>query len=253
MKIDVLTTFPNIFDSYMCESMMKEAQKKGKLQFFAHDLRDWTHDVHRTTDDYVYGGGDGLIMKCAPIFDAVDSLFAGDKPRTIIAAPQGEVLSDKLACELSKEDALLFICGHYEGLDERVYSLADDVISIGDYVLTSGELGVQVIVDAVVRKIPGVLGAENGAVNESFTQYLLEHPQYTRPDNFRGMEVPKVLLQGNHKKIAAFNREESIRRTWELRPDLIEMALRNNALDESDLKTLEKVKVQAARTEKHGV
>ena len=246
MKIDVLTTFPNIFDSYMRESMMKEAQKKGKLEFCAHNLRDWTHDAHRTTDDYVYGGGDGLIMKCEPIFEAVDSLFGEKKPHTIIAAPQGEVLSDKIACELSKEDALLFICGHYEGLDERVYSLADDVISIGDYVLTSGELGVQVIVDAVVRKIPGVLGAENGAVNESFTQYLLEHPQYTRPENFRGMKVPNVLLQGNHKKIAAFNREESIRRTWELRPDLIEMALRNNALKTSDLKTLEKVKVQAA-------
>ena len=126
-----------------------------------------------------------------------------------------------------------------------MYSLANDVISIGDYVLTSGELGVQVIIDAVVRKIPGVLGAENGAVNESFTQYLLEHPQYTRPENYRGMRVPEVLLQGNHAKIAAFNREESIKRTWQLRPDLIEQALRNNALDVADLKTLEKVKLQA--------
>ena len=253
MKIDVLTTFPNVFDSYMNESMMKQAQKKGKLEFFAHNLRDWTHDAHRTTDDYVYGGGDGLIMKCEPIFEAIDSLFPENKPRTVIAAPQGKVLNDKIACDLSREDALLFICGHYEGLDERVYSLADDVISIGDYVLTSGELGVQVIIDAVVRKIPGVLGAENGAVNESFTQFLLEHPQYTRPENYRGMKVPEVLLQGNHKKIDAYNRQESIRRTWNLRPDLIELALRNNALDDADLKTLENVKQQAPRFYEHGV
>ncbi len=140
---------------------------------------------------------------------------------------------------------MLFICGHYEGLDERVYSLADDVLSIGDYVLTSGELGCQVIIDAVVRKIPGVLGAESGAVNESFSDYLLEHPQYTRPENFKGMKVPDVLLGGNHREIEAFNRSESIKRTWKLRPDLIEVALRKNALNVADLKTLEKVKLDA--------
>lgn len=244
MRIDVLTTFPNIFDSYMSESMMKQACKKGKLEFCAHNLRDWTHDAHHTTDDYVYGGGDGLVMKCEPIFEAVESLFPDKKPRTIIAAPQGSVFSDEIATELSKEDSLLFICGHYEGIDERAYSLADDVISIGDYVLTSGELGCQVIIDAVVRKIPGVLGAENGAVNESFTNCLLEHPQYTRPENFRGMAVPDVLLQGNHREIDAFNREEAIKRTWQLRPDLIEVALRKNALNDADLKILEKVKHQ---------
>lgn len=245
MRIDVLTTFPNIFDSYMSESMMKQATKRNKLDFVAHDLRDWTHDVHRTTDDYVYGGGDGLIMKCEPIFEAVDDLFDGAKPRTVIAAPQGRVFDDKIALALSKEEHLLFICGHYEGLDERVYSLADDVLSIGDYVLTSGELGCQVIIDAVVRKIPGVLGAESGAVNESFSDYLLEHPQYTRPENFKGMKVPDVLLGGNHREIEAFNRSESIKRTWKLRPDLIEVAIRKNALNVADLKTLEKVKLDA--------
>lgn len=245
MRIDVLTTFPNIFDSYMSESMMKQAQRRGKLSFFTHDLRDWTHDAHRTTDDYVYGGGNGLVMKCEPIFEAVDDLFAQKKPHTIIAAPQGKVFDDKIALQLSKEEHLLFICGHYEGIDERAYSLADDILSIGDYVLTSGELGCQVIIDAVVRKIPGVLGAESGAKNESFSDYLLEHPQYTRPEEFRGLRVPEVLTKGNHKEIEAFNRKESIKRTWELRPDLIEIALRNNALNGADLKTLEKLKSDA--------
>ena len=242
MKIDILTTFPHVFDSYMSESMMKQAQKKGKLEFFAHDLREWTHDKHRKTDYYVYGGGDGLIMKCEPIFEAVEDLFGEKKPRTIIPAPHGKVFDDKTASDLSKEESLLFICGHYEGLDERVYTLADDILSIGDYVLTSGELGCQVIIDAVVRKIPGVLGAETGAEKESFADYLLEHPQYTRPENFRGMRVPRVLLDGNHHEIDAFNRREAIKRTWKARPDLIEVALRENALNVADLSMLESVK-----------
>lgn len=221
---------------------MKQAKKKGKLEFFAYDLREWTHDKHRKTDDYVFGGGDGLIMKCEPIFEAVEDLFGEKKPRTIIPAPHGKVFDDKIALDLSKEQSLLFICGHYEGLDERVYSLADDVLSIGDYVLTSGELGCQVIVDAVARKIPGVLGAETGAEKESFADYLLEHPQYTRPENFRDMKVPRVLLDGNHHEIDAFNRREAIKRTWKARPDLIEVALRENALNDADLSLLEKVK-----------
>ena len=245
MRIDILTTFPHIFDSYMSESMMRQAQKKHKLEFLAHDLREWTHDTHRTTDDYVYGGGEGLVMKCEPIFEATEDLFGNKKPRTIIPAPHGRVFDDKIASELAKEENLLFICGHYEGLDERVYSLADDILSIGDYVLTSGELGCQVIIDAVVRKIPGVLGAETGAEKESFADYLLEHPQYTRPENFRGMRVPHVLLEGNHHDINAYNRREAIRRTWKARPDLIEVALREDALNVSDLATLEKVKSEA--------
>ncbi len=243
MKIDILTTFPSIFDSYMNESMMKLAQERGLLEFMAHDLREWTHDKHRTTDDYVYGGGDGLVMKCEPIFEAMDDI-AGKRSdvHVVIPAPHGRVFDDKVASTLSDRPRLLFICGHYEGLDERVYSLADDIISIGDYVLTSGELATQVIVDAVVRKIPGVLGAESGAERESFVDYLLEHPQYTRPKDFRGMSVPEVLTQGDHSEIEKFNRFESIRRTWSVRPDLIEQALRRGLLSTSDLTMLQEIK-----------
>lgn len=243
MRIDCLTTFPQIFDSYMNASMMKRAQDKGLLEFFAHDLRKWTHDAHRTTDDYVFGGGDGLVMMCAPIFEAMDELNAEGAARVIIAAPQGKVLDDKLAKELSQEDHLLFICGHYEGIDERVYSLATDCISIGDYVLTSGELSSMVIIDAAVRKIPGVLGAATGAEKESFSNTLLEQPQYTRPACFRGMDVPEVLLSGDKSAIDRFNRCEAIRRTWISRPDLIEIALRRGELDEQDQEFLRSLKV----------
>ena len=260
MRIDCLTTFPHIFDSHMNESIMMRAQNNGYLEFHAHNLRNWTHDAHRTTDDYVYGGGVGLLMKCEPIYEAAEELIgkeevslrisdylSGNKSanrnvRVIIAGPQGRTFDDRLACELSLEKHLLFICGHYEGLDERVYALADDVVSIGDYVLTSGELASTVIIDATVRKIPGVLGAETGAINESFSDYLLEQPQYTRPDSYRGMDVPSVLLSGNDSKIDKFNRESSIRRTWNSRPDLIERALRDNLLSTEDLKILDKVK-----------
>lgn len=246
MRIDCLTTFPNIFDSYMNESMMKRAQEKGILEFFAHQLRDWTHDSYQKTDDYVYGGGEGLVMKCEPIFEAIDDLTAREnsaKPRIIIAAPQGKVFDDALATELSCEENLIFICGHYEGIDERVYCLATDVISIGDYVLTSGELSSMVIIDAVVRKIPGVLNAENGAINESFASSLLEHPQYTRPASYRGLDVPEVLTSGNDKAIQDFNRHEAIRRTWTSRPDLIEQALRRKELSEEDQEFLRSLKL----------
>lgn len=243
MKIDVLTTFPAIFDSYMSESMMKLAQKKSLLEFKTYDLRDWTHDSHRTTDDYIYGGGDGLVMKCEPIFEAVDDIVEDQaKTRIVIPAPQGKVFDDKVATHLSKSEHLLFICGHYEGIDERVYSLADDVISIGDYVLTSGELSTQVIIDAIVRKIPGVLGAADGAEKESFVECLLEHPQYTRPSEYRGLEVPQVLLDGNHAEIEKFNRQEAIKRTWKNRPDLIEVALRKDILSKSDIDYLNTLK-----------
>lgn len=269
MIIETLSTFPDMYESVMGASMMRIAQEKGILDFKAHDLRDWTHDRHRTTDDEPYGGGDGLVMKCAPIFEAYESLCAspcggsdaatrasgegasdvagqmlGDssgagqapgegsasaaadraasKPYTIFLAPQGRRFDDACACELAKQDRLLFICGHYEGIDERAYTLADEVISLGDYVLTSGELASMVVIDAVVRKLPGVLGAETGALGESFADGLLEYPQYTRPGNFNGMEVPAVLLSGNHGAVDRWRREQSLERTYRLRPDLLE-------------------------------
>lgn len=280
MIIETLSTFPDMYESVMGASMMRIAQEKGILDFKAYDLRDWTHDRHRTTDDEPYGGGDGLVMKCAPIFEAYESLCAspcggsdaadrasgegsadaagqipGDssgaaqtpgegsasadaeqalsaasaaadqaasRPYTIFLAPQGRRFDDACACELAKQDRLLFICGHYEGIDERAYTLADEVISLGDYVLTSGELASMVVIDAVVRKLPGVLGAETGALGESFADGLLEYPQYTRPANFNGMEVPAVLLSGNHGAVDRWRREQSLERTYRLRPDLLE-------------------------------
>ncbi len=170
MKIETLSVFPHCYDSVMGESMMRIAQEKGILEFTAHDLRDWTHDKHRTTDDEPYGGGQGLVMKCEPIFEATDELFsqALTKPYTIFLSPTGEVFNKAIALELSQKEHLFFICGHYEGIDERAYSLADRVLSIGDYVLTSGELASMVIIDAVVRRLDGVLGDEGSSVDESF-------------------------------------------------------------------------------------
>ena len=231
MKIQTLSTFPHMFDSVMGASIMKRAQDKGILDFHAYDLRDWTHDRHRTTDDDPFGGGQGLVMKCEPIFEAYDALCALDqvKPKTIFLSPVGVPFTDAVAKELATEKSLLFICGHYEGIDERVYSLADMTISLGDYVLTSGELASMVIIDAVVRKIPGVLGSYVGSIDESFNDGLLEYPQYTRPASFRGMDVPQELLSGNHALIAKWRREQSIRRTLELRPDLLDGATLSSA------------------------
>lgn len=222
MRIDTLSTFPGMFESVMGASMMRIAREKGILDFHAHDLRDWTHDRHRTTDDEPYGHGHGLVMKCGPIFEAHDDLASqGERPFTVFLAPQGEPFSDAIAKRLALEPRLLFICGHYEGIDERAYTLADQVLSIGDYVLTSGELASMVVIDAVVRKLPGVLGASEGAVDESFNDGLLEYPQYTRPAVFRGMEVPDVLRSGDHKAVDVWRRHQSIERTYRLRPDLL--------------------------------
>lgn len=246
MIIETLSTFPSMYDSVMGASMMRIAQEKGILRFLAHDLRDWTHDRHRTTDDDPYGGGDGLVMKCEPLFEAYDDLTcevgaggeALPRPCTIFLAPHGEPFDDALACELAREERLLFVCGHYEGIDERVYTLADHVISLGDYVLTSGELASMVVIDAAVRKLPGVLGAAEGPVDESFTSGLLEYPQYTRPADFRGMRVPEVLTSGNHAAIARWRREQSLARTAAARPDLIAAAEATGRLTPADQKFL---------------
>ena len=327
MLIETLSTFPHMYDSVMGESMMKRAQEKGILEFRAHDLRDWTHDRHRTTDDDPYGGGAGLVMKCDPIFEAVEAIlgkefveaklasamgepggisggahqassaanaispvgcraerglserlsttrkpapgglassspmveFGGDvgcpdrassaAPQIVFLAPQGRPFDDAYADKLAAADHLLFICGHYEGIDERVYALADHVISLGDYVLTSGELASMVVIDAAVRKLPGVLGAAEGPVDESFTSGLLEYPQYTRPADFRGMAVPEVLTSGNHAAIARWRREQSLARTAAARPDLIaaaEAAGRLTPADQKFLKLLEPAPTGAA-------
>ena len=327
MLIETLSTFPHMYDSVMGESMMKRAQEKGILEFRAHDLRDWTHDRHRTTDDDPYGGGAGLVMKCEPIFEAVEAIlgkefveaklasamgepggisggahqassaanaispvgcraerglserlsttrkaapgglassstmveFGGDAgcpdrassaaPQIVFLAPQGRPFDDAYADKLAAADHLLFICGHYEGIDERVYALADHVISLGDYVLTSGELASMVVIDAAVRKLPGVLGAADGPVDESFTSGLLEYPQYTRPADFRGMRVPEVLTSGNHAAIARWRREQSLARTAAARPDLIaaaEAAGRLAPADQKFLKLLEPAPTGAA-------
>lgn len=223
MRIETLSTFPEIFDSYMNASIMKRAQDKGKLDFITYNLRDWTHDPHQTTDDKPYGGGAGQLMLCEPIFEAMDEIVSkfNQKPHVIFLAPTGKPFKDKDAKDLIKKDRLIFVCGHYEGIDERAYSLADATYSLGDFVISSGELASMVIIDAVVRKIPGVLGAADGADDESFADGHLEYPQYTRPAEFRGMKVPEVLLSGNHAKIAEWKREQSEKRTRELRPDLL--------------------------------
>ena len=224
MKIETLSTFPSMFDSVMGTSIMRIAQEKGALDFAAHDLRDWTHDKHRTTDDYPFGGGQGLVMKPEPIFEAYDDLVernGGVAPYTVFLAPVGQPFNDKVAGQLAEQDHLLFICGHYEGIDERVYSLADTCISLGDYVLSSGELASMVVIDAVVRKLPGVLGNDASALDESFSDGLLEYPQYTRPASYRGMDVPEVLLSGDHAAVDAWRRQQSIERTAKLRPDLL--------------------------------
>lgn len=270
MLIETLSTFPHMYDSVMGESMMKRAQEKGVLEFRAHDLRDWTHDRHRTTDDDPYGGGAGLVMKCDPIFEAVEAILGKEfveaklaaappqgesqqrssaAPQIVFLAPQGRPFDDAYADKLAAADHLLFICGHYEGIDERVYTLADHVISLGDYVLTSGELASMVVIDAAVRKLPGVLGAAEGPVDESFTSGLLEYPQYTRPADFRGMAVPEVLTSGNHAAIARWRREQSLARTAAARPDLIadaEAAGRLTPADQKFLKLLEPAPTGAA-------
>ena len=238
MRIDTISTFPGMFESVMGASMMRIARDRGILDFHAHDLRDWTHDRHRTTDDEPFGHGHGLVMKCEPIFEAHEAVAAqGPKPCTVFLAPQGERFDDALASELAGEERLLFVCGHYEGIDERAYTLADRVLSIGDYVLTSGELASMVVIDAVVRKIPGVLGAAQGAKDESFNGGLLEYPQYTRPAVFRGMEVPAVLRSGDHAAVDLWRRRQSLERTLRLRPDLLEHAALT-AEDEAYLRSL---------------
>lgn len=225
MKIDVLSLFPDMFSGVFGQSILKKAQEKSAVQFQVLDFREFSTNKHRNVDDYPYGGGAGMVLTPQPLFDAVETLTkeASEKPRIILLCPQGESFSQKKAEELSQEQHLIFLCGHYEGYDERIREhLVTDEISIGDYVLTGGELGAMVVIDAVTRLLPGVLGKEESHLQDSFSTGLLEHPQYTRPADFRGMKVPDVLMSGNHKNIEEWRKKESLKRTYERRPDLLE-------------------------------
>ena len=222
MKIDVLTLFPAMFAGPLDESIIMRARKKGLLDLKIHQLRDWTHDRHKTVDDKPFGGGPGMLMKVEPLFEAVESLKR-EETKVILLSPSGRKFSQAIARELAQEKDLLLVTGHYEGFDERVREgLADDELSIGDYVLTNGALPAMVLIDAVTRLLPGVLGDDESSRDESFSQGLLEYPQYTRPAEFRGMKVPDVLVSGNHAGIEKWRREQAKLRTEKQRPDLME-------------------------------
>lgn len=234
MKIDVLTLFPEMFAGVFGTSILGKAHDKSIVQLNTVNFRDYANNKHSTVDDYPYGGGGGMVLKPEPIFAAVEDLLgvqsehpSGDvpsaRPRVILMCPQGESFTQAKAEELARERHLIFICGHYEGYDERIREhLVTDELSIGDYVLTGGELPAMVVIDSVVRLLPGVLGNETSAVTDSFSTGLLEYPHYTRPADFRGWTVPDVLLSGHHANVAEWRRRESLRRTWQRRPDLLE-------------------------------
>lgn len=225
MRVDVISVFPGIFEPYVGASMLGIAREKGALQFAAHDLRDWAlPGVHRAVDDSPYGGGAGMVLRPEPYFAAVRAVTALDErePLVVLMSPQGETLTQGTAERLAAEERLLVLCGRYEGFDERIRSLADLELSIGDYVLTGGELPAMVLIDAVARLLPGVLGSEDSAGDESFTAGLLEYPQYTRPAIFEGMPVPNVLVSGDHGRIGRWRREQAVARTAKRRPDLLE-------------------------------
>lgn len=225
MRFETLSVFPEVFAPYLDASIMGRAQRAGILDFVAHDLRDWTHDRHRTVDDAPFGGGQGMLMKPAPIFEAVEALSAeGPRPHVVFFSPCGRRYDQSCAEALSHEECVLLVCGRYEGMDERAYELADDVFSLGDYVLTGGELAAMVVIDSVVRLLPGALGDAMSAKDESFSDGLLEYAQYTRPASYRGMDVPEVLLGGDHAKVDAWRRRSAVERTARWRPDLIEGA-----------------------------
>jgi tRNA (guanine37-N1)-methyltransferase len=225
MKFDIITIFPEIFDAYFSTGIIKKALQRKLIEIKIHNLRDYTKDKHKTVDDYPYGGGAGMVMKPEPFFAAVETLCPEKTERRIIMlSPAGKKFDQKMAEELSGEKRrLFFLCGRYEAIDERVRTgLVDDEISIGDYILTGGELAALVIIDAVVRLIPNVLGDERSAEEDSFSSGILDYPHYTRPPVFRNMKVPEVLLSGNHREICLWRRKEALRRTLERRPDLLE-------------------------------
>ncbi|RPJ97069.1 tRNA (guanosine(37)-N1)-methyltransferase TrmD [Rummeliibacillus sp. TYF005] len=240
MNIHVLSLFPEMFTGVFGSSILKKAQEKQAVQLSVTDFRQFSNNKHAQVDDYPYGGGAGMVLKPEPLFNAVEALVEeGKKPRIILMCPQGERYTQAKAEELAQEEELVFVCGHYEGYDERIRQyLVTDELSIGDFVLTGGELAAMTIIDSVVRLLPGVLGNDDSPVLDSFSTGLLEHPHYTRPADFRGMKVPDVLLSGNHAKIEQWRMEQSLKRTFERRPDLLE----HIELTKEQQKYLEKLK-----------
>ena len=225
MRIDYLTLFPEMFEGVLNHSILKRAQDKGMLNVNTVNFRDYAENKHNQVDDYPFGGGQGMVLKPEPIFNAQESLQQTAETRVVLMCPQGEPFTQEKAQELSKAEHLVFICGHYEGYDERIREhLVTDEISIGDYVLTGGELPAMTMTDAIVRLIPGVLGNQQSHEDDSFQDGLLEFPQYTRPREYRGMNVPEVLLSGNHARIDAWRREQKLLRTYRNRPDLLDKA-----------------------------
>ena len=245
MKIDVLTLFPRMFQGPLSESIIGKAISKNLLQVNVMNFRDYTDNKHQNVDDYPYGGGAGMLLKAQPIFAAIDAIneeAPDTKKRVILLDPAGVPFTQAVAEELAEEEHLVFICGHYEGYDERIRTLVTDEISLGDYVLTGGELGAMVMIDATVRLLPEVLGNDQSAKTDSHSTGLLEHPQYTRPAEYRGMKVPDVIISGNHKKIKEWQDKESIRRTMERRPDMLE----NVSLSVEQQNYLEELKIEKA-------
>lgn len=235
MRIDILSLFPEMFTGPFGSGMIKRAVERNLVKIDVHNIRDWTHDKHHTVDDCPYGGGAGMVLKPQPIFEAVEAVTDSVESQTrtevpvVLLSPQGRLFSHNIAAELSQYSRMILICGHYEGVDERVIEhLVTDEISVGDYVLTGGELPAMVLTDAVVRLIPGVLGSEESALDESHTAGLLEYPQFTRPPEYRGLTVPDILLSGDHGAVARWRREQSVLRTLKRRPELLDKACLTN-------------------------
>jgi tRNA (guanine37-N1)-methyltransferase len=242
MRFDIFTLLPEVFPPYLESSILNRARQRDLIDVRVHNIRDWTHDRHHVTDDTPYGGGGGMVMKPEPVFEAVESVL-GPQPAcpVILLTPQGRVFDQSLAQEYSRFEQIALVCGRYEGWDERIRAhLATDELSVGDFVLTGGELPALIVVDALSRLIPGVLGDPDGASDDSHASGLLEYPHYTRPPEFRGWGVPEVLLSGDHGKIAKWRREQSLLRTLQRRPDLLDKA----DLNENDRKLLEKLKAE---------
>jgi tRNA (guanine37-N1)-methyltransferase len=240
IRFDVLSIFPEMLQSPLEFSLLKKAREKGLIEVGLHNIRDWTRDKHHMTDDAPYGGGCGMVMKVEPVARAVAAVKqAGEASLVVLLTPQGEIFNQTIAAELARQKQIILICGRYEGFDERIREhLADREISLGDYILTGGELSALVVIDATARLIPGVLGNDASASRESFSQGLLEYPQYTRPAEYSGWSVPEVLLSGNHAQIERWQRIEALRRTWRRRPELLEKI----ELSEEDRTFLEKIK-----------
>lgn len=252
MQFEVFTLLPEVFPSYLDTSILKRARERGLIQVNVHNIRDYTRDKHHTTDDQPYGGGGGMVMKPEPVFEAIETVLELASPQTppepasnipiILLTPQGRVFNQSIAKELSQHKRIALLCGRYEGIDERIReNLVTDEISIGDYVLTGGELPALILIDAVSRLLPDVLGDPTGAEDDSHAMGLLEYPHYTRPPEFRGSKVPDVLLSGDHKKIDKWRREQSLERTFKKRPDMLDKA----ELTKEDRKFLEQIKNQS--------